>query len=164
MTSLWRLGRGLISAQPDSDCCEFDHREIIGGELFVARCDTPELLEFVEGTFNTIALAVKHATERVDSPGITAIGNVRHSVLALDHASDPLGVVGLVAKDQTVSRKLILQQSFSGGAVMGLAGAQGEPERQASGIDYGMDLGRQSASGTTHATIWTPFFEPAACW
>jgi hypothetical protein len=27
-----------------------------------------------------------------------------------------------------------------------------------------VDLRRQSASGTTHATIRTPLFEPAACW
>ena len=40
----------------------------------------------------------------------------------------------------------------------------GEAERQAAGIDHGMDLRRQSASGTTHATIRTPLLEPAACW
>ena len=42
------LGRGLISTQPDADCGDFDHGEVVGGELFVARRDTPELLEFVE--------------------------------------------------------------------------------------------------------------------
>ena len=41
---------------------------------------------------------------------------------------------------------------------------QSEAERQASGIDHGVDLRRQSASGTTHATIRPPLFELAACW
>ena len=40
---------------------------------------------------------------------------------------------------------------------MGLAGAQGVAKRQAAGIDHGMDLGGQSASGTTNATIRCPF-------
>ena len=35
---------------------------------------------------------------------------------------------------------------------------------QPAGVDHGVDLRRQSASGTTHATIRTPLFEPAACW
>ena len=163
-TSQKTLGRGLISAQPDADCGEFDHREVVGGELFVASCDAPELFEFVEEALNPITQTVKNVTEGMGSLGVATVGNDRHGVLRLDHRSDPFRVVGLVAEEEAVGRKLIFEQSFSSRAVMGLARAQGEAERQAAGVDYGMDLCRQSASGTTHATIRTPLFEPAACW
>ena len=105
--------------------------------------------------------------------GGAAVGDDRHGILRLDHRSDPFRVVGLVGEHEAVGRQLIVEQRPGEGAVVGLAGAQGEAERQAAGIardargahdDHGMDLRRQSASGTTHATIRTPLFDPAACW
>ena len=57
------LGRGLISTQPDADCGDFDHGEVVGGEFFVARCDAPELFEFVEETLDPVAQTVEIAAE-----------------------------------------------------------------------------------------------------
>ncbi len=67
------LGRGLISAQPDANCGEFDHREVVGGELFVACCDAPELLEFVEEALNPITQAVENVTEGMGSLGVATV-------------------------------------------------------------------------------------------
>lgn len=158
------LGRGLISTQPDADCGDFDHGEVVGGELFVARRDTPELLEFVEESLDPVAQAVEGATEGMGRGGAAAVGDDGHRILGLDHLPDPFRVVGLVGEHEAVGRQLIVEQRPGKGAVVGLPWAQGEAERQAAGIDHGMDLRRQSASGTTHATIRTPLFEPAACW
>ena len=88
----------------------------------------------------------------------------RQGILRLDHRSDPFRVVGLFGENKAVGRQLIVEQRPGEGAVVGLAEAQGEAQRQAAGIDHGMDLRRQSASGTAHATIWTPLSNPAACW
>ena len=67
------LGRGLISAQPDANCGVFDHREVVGGELFVACCDAPELLEFVEEALNPITQAVENVTEGMGSLGVATV-------------------------------------------------------------------------------------------
>jgi len=49
------LGLGLVSAQPESDSSDLDHGEEVGRELFVAGGDAAELLELVEGAFDTIS-------------------------------------------------------------------------------------------------------------
>ena len=158
------LGRGLINSQPDADSSDLDHGEVVGGEFFVACCDAPELFEFVEETFDPVAHAIENAAEGMWRGGAAAVGDDRHRILRLDHRPDPFGIVGLVGEHEAVGRQVIVEQSSGKGAVMGLAGAQGEAERQPAGVDHGVDLRRQSASGTTHATIRTPLFEPAACW
>ncbi len=48
--------------------------------------------------------------------------------------------------------------------VGGLAGGEGEAHRQAAGIDAGVELGAQSAVGTTDGVIRPSFLPPAACW
>jgi hypothetical protein len=45
-----------------------------------------------------------------------------------------------------------------------LAGGQAEPDREALGIDDGMDLGREATAGATETMISTPLFAVAACW
>ena len=76
------LGRGLINAQPDARCGEFEHREIVGGELFVARGDSAEAFDPVEETFDTVALAVEGAAEAVPLLAVAPIGDVGRGALA----------------------------------------------------------------------------------
>ena len=128
------LGRGLISTQPDADCGDFDHGEVVSGELFVARCDAPELFEFVEEALDPVAHAVEIAAEGMGRLGTSAVGDDGHRILGLDHRPDPLRVVGLVGEHETVGWQLIVEQRPGKGAVMRLPWAQGEAERQAGSI------------------------------
>jgi hypothetical protein len=56
------------------------------------------------------------------------------------------------------------QKLRGGGAVMRLTGGQGDLDRAPLGIHQSMDLGAQAATGTSHATIATPFLPLAPCW
>ena len=53
------LGHGLITAQPQSNGGEFDHGEIVGGTLFIARGDASEMTDFVEEELDEVALFVE---------------------------------------------------------------------------------------------------------
>ena len=124
------LGRGLIKSQPDADCGDFDHREIVGSEFLIACCYAPELFEFVEETLDPVAHAVESAAEGMGRGGGAAVGDDRHGILRLDHRSDPFRVVGLVGEHEAVGRQVIVEQRPGEGTVVGLTGAQGEAERQ----------------------------------
>lgn len=47
---------------------------------------------------------------------------------------------------------------------MRLVGCQAEPYREPLRIDERVDLGRETASGTTETMISPPLFSAAACW
>ena len=52
------LGRGLISAQPNSDRCEFDEHQIVSCELVIPGRNTPTLLDLVEEPFDQVPCAI----------------------------------------------------------------------------------------------------------
>ena len=85
------LGRGLINSQPDADRGDFDHGEVVGGELFVACCDAPELFEFVEETLDPVAQAVEHTAEGVVVVALLRSGMMGTaswaSIIALIHSA-----------------------------------------------------------------------------
>ena len=87
----WKLGRGLISAQPDADGGELDHGEIVCGELLVSGGDAPAVLQAVEEALDPVALAVERRAEGVALLAVAAIGDVRGGALVLDLAPDLLG-------------------------------------------------------------------------
>ncbi len=157
------LGRGLISAQPESDGSDLDHGQEVGSELFVAGGDAAELLELVEGAFDTISQSIQRFAESV--PGLRAfsVGDDRDGIALLDQVTDPFGAIGLVGDQETVGRQ-VRQHGAGGHTVVCLAGAEVVADRQAGNVRHGVDLRGQSTTGTTHATIRTPLFAPAACW
>jgi hypothetical protein len=53
------LGRGLISAQPQTDGRELDESKIVGSELVVAGGDTVARLDLVEEPLNQIARPIE---------------------------------------------------------------------------------------------------------
>jgi PAS domain S-box-containing protein len=156
------LGRGLIIAEPNPRCSKLDHGEVVSGELLVARGDAPEVFDLVEETLDAIAQAIKRRAEGVGLVAVAAIGDYGHRFLVLDVLADPVRVVGLVAEHEAIRPK-VLQKGFGGRGVVALAWGQEKAKGQALGVDQGVDLGRQSSPRATHATIWTPFFAPAAC-
>jgi CO/xanthine dehydrogenase Mo-binding subunit len=57
---------------PNSGCCEFDEREVVGVVLFVSRGDGTEVFELVEEAFAEIAVSIEEAAERRD---VLAVGH-----------------------------------------------------------------------------------------
>jgi hypothetical protein len=55
------------------------------------------------------------------------------------------------------------QQLGRGLQIVGLAGGEHEPDRQAGFVDDGVDLGAQSSTRTANGVIRAPFLPPAAC-
>ena len=130
--------------------------EVVGGGFFIAGCDAPKLSKFVEITLDRVVHAIESPAEGVGRGGGTAVVDDRHGILGFDRRSDPFHVVGLVAEHEVFRRKINVPQRPGEGAFLVLLWAQGEAEQQAASFDHGLDLRRQSASGTTHATTRPP--------
>jgi hypothetical protein len=62
-TSYSNLGRALINAQPNSNCCQLDEGEIIGCELVVAGRNPTTLLDLIKEPFDKITSAVEVRAE-----------------------------------------------------------------------------------------------------
>ena len=125
-------------AESESYRWEFDHGEEVCGEFFVARGDTALMSDLVEESLHQIAFFIEIGIECAWRLAVLFEGNV-----------------GLRAKLRKKHRR--------GLAVVGLAGGEQEADRQAPGIDQGVDLGRQPSSATTHATISTPVGPEYSC-
>ena len=68
----------------ESDGCEFDHGEEVGGELFVAGGDAAELLEFVETAFDPVSQSIQRLGEGMGVLRAPFDGDDRHGVAVLD--------------------------------------------------------------------------------
>ena len=74
-----------------------------------------------------------------------------------------IGIIGAVGQ-QNVAAAERAEHVLGAAPVMGLAFGELEQDRQAAGVDQGMDFGRQPAARATHATGSRRFFWPlAAC-
>ena len=80
-----------------------------------------------------------------------------------DQFDDRAGDIAAIGND-IASQRQAVDQGWNGGFVGGLAGRQDEADRQAVGIDHGVDFGAQSSTRTTDGVIRAPFLPPAACW
>ena len=78
-----------------------------------------------------------------------------------DQGEQSIGVVATVGDD--VAAPEAGQQLRSCPQVVGLAGSEHQPDRQAVLVDDGVDLGAQSATRTADGVIFAPFLPPAAC-
>jgi hypothetical protein len=74
------------------------------GSLFVSRGDAAELFEFVEETFDQIALAIDRCAEGKAGPCGSGCRNVGPSPSLLGQVSQGVGVVGAVGKEGRASR------------------------------------------------------------
>ena len=93
-----RLGRGLISAQPDADRCQLDEGEVIGSEFVVTGGDTPTLLDLVEEPLDEVARAiqVRAKTNRLFS--IALRPNVSPRALLTDERPEPVSVISPICQ------------------------------------------------------------------
>ena len=140
-----------------------DHGEEVLGELVVTGGDATEVLELAEEAFDQIAVTVERLAEAGFPFAIGFGRDVGHRALRLDQIADAIGVISLVGENDG-ARIETIKQAERGGSVVGLAGGQAEPDREALGIDDGVDLGREAAAGATETMIQAPLFAVAACW
>lgn len=148
---------------PESRGSQGDCGEEVPGELVVSGGDAPEMLELVEEALDEVALAVDGVVDRTLSLAIPLGWDVRPGAVLGDEIQDGLGVITSIG-NRVGGRLQAFEQVGHGGLVGGLARGEQQFERQAVGIDHGVDLGAQSSTRTADGVIRAPFFPPAACW
>lgn len=72
------------------------------------------------------------------------------------------GIVGFVGQSDG-ARIEVVEQTICGWRVMCPSSSQAEPDREALGIDDGIDFGRETTSGATETMISILLFAVAAC-
>ena len=136
--------------------------EIVSGEFVEAGGDAPEVFEFVEKALDEVALAVDLEVDDAPDPDVALAGNVGGCPAGLDQFDDPAGEEAAVGDDVSGQGQSV-DQGRERGLVGGLPWRQQEPDRQAMGVDHGVDLGAQSSTRTADGVIRAPFLPPAAC-
>lgn len=147
---------------PETGAGKRDCGEEVPGQLVVARCDGAEVLQLVEEALDEVALTVDRGVDRSLLLAVALGRDVGRGAVGGDLFEDGASVVAAVG-DRVAGRSEPGQQRRHGGLVGGLAWAEQDAQRQAVGIDDGVDLGRQSAARSSDGVIRTPFFPPAAC-
>ena len=160
-----KLGSGLINPlAPWPDWRQFDTRKEVCRMLVVAGRDGPEqFLDAPEEALDPVALLVEFGIELVGLLAVRLVRDVRRRPGILDHAPDPLGVVGLVAEDGLPLADP-LQQGLAGRRVVDLTRRDQERHRQPHRVDEGVDLRGQSSPRPSHVSKSTVFFTVAAAW
>ncbi len=156
---------------PDSYGCELDEGEVVGVVLFIARGDGPEVFEFVEEALDEVAVSIEKGAERRHRLSVRHRLDVGPGTPCRERGAQRIAVIGRVG-EQDLAVADIIEHVGRALAVMGLAFAELERDRQAVGVDQGMDLGRQPAARAPHASgvsrvpsggVRAPFFTLAAC-
>ena len=148
---------------PESNGSKHHGGEEVSGELVVAGGDSSKVFEFVEETFDKVALAVDFPVDDAPQADIALRRDMRARAGGFDPVDDREGEVAPIGND-IAGQGDPVDQRRERRLVGRLAGCQHNPDRQAMGVDDGMDLGAQSSTRTTDGVIRTPFFPPAACW
>jgi hypothetical protein len=129
-----------------------DEGEVVGGELVIARGDSPTLLDLVEEPLDQIASAVEVAAKADWLRPVSLWRDVGPCAVLANKCSDPIGVKCSI-REQHGSRFQTGQQGEDKTIVVCLASGQRELDRQPTGIDNRMNLGRQSASRPAHKLV-----------
>jgi len=122
------------------------------------------VLDPVEEAFDEVALPVEPAREGKTLLAVGARRDVCPSVLGGSSFADGVAVVSPVGEQRCAIGHGI-EQSFGLLAVVDLAAGQSQRNGTTVSVNEGMDLAREAASGTSHATICgSPFLPVAPCW
>lgn len=130
--------------EPDRDSCKFDEAHEVGEELVVARCNPPELLEFVEEAFDEIALFVEVGIIRTLNLPIALGRNDNLAASFSDFLVQMIGVIALVG-DGGIGVQSI-DEFMRMGDVVFLSRAADQPDRIAERVAGSMDLGAQTSA------------------
>ena len=102
------------------------------------------MFEFVEEALDFIALSVKPVAEGRRAETIGHGAYIRPSPALGEAFAKGVGIIGPV-RQQNVSRPHGIEHVLGAAPVMGLAFGEFQGDRQAGGIDEGVDLRRQAA-------------------
>ena len=131
------------------------------GELVVACCDGPEMLEFVEKTLNEIAFAIEGEVARQLDARRGLDGMTGMICLIVEGFDEGIGVVGLVG-DQ--SRRIgVLEQGLCASKIVSLAWRKHQLDGIAQGIDERVNFGAQSATRSADRLLAVFLCAPALC-
>ena len=136
--------------------------EKVSGGFFIARGDTPELLDEIEETLDQIALAVESEIAiALDSP-ICFRRDDRFDGAQFQTGNEAVGVIAFVS--QKDFGPYLGSQRFSLGDVVDLAARQTEGERVSHGIDDHVDFRGQATARAAYGLVEAPFLRaPALC-
>ena len=122
------------------------------------------MLELGEEGFDTPALLVGDAIIGMLVFAMAARWDDRFTALVVDEIMQAVSVIGAISQD--LASRDAADQVAGGCHVVLLAGTEDEADRQAKGIDYGVDLGAKPASRTAESLgLNAPLFTRApAAW
>lgn len=122
------------------------------------------MLDAVEEAFDQIALPVEPGREGEALFAVGARRDIGPGVLAGGDFPDGVAVVALVGQQRGALGHGV-EQGLGFLAVVDLTAGQSQGNGTAISVNEGMDLAREAASRTSHATIsGSPFFPVAPCW
>ena len=129
---------------PDSRGGQFDESEIVGVVLFEAGGDGSEVLQPVEETLDEIAKAVKEGAESRDIDASRHRFDIGPGAAVGQILAQRIAVIGTVSQEDLPLAN-VAQHVGGASAVMRLAFRQLQSDRQAVGVDKGVDLRGQTA-------------------
>ena len=132
------------------------------GEFVVTSGDGSEMLEHVEKTLDEIAFAVEGEIACARGFSVRFGWDDRGDRSIVKGGDEGVGVEGLVG-DQSAGRDSF-DQRFGASEIVILAGAEHHLDGIAEGVDEHMNLGGQSAAGSTDSLRAVFFWAPALCW
>ena len=119
------------------------------------------MLELAEEALDEVALSVDAPVGGSVDDALAGRGNVGLGSASSDEVEQSVGVVAAIGDDMPAFEAG--QQLGGSFQIVGLAGGEYEPDRQAGFVDDGVDLGAQSSTRTADGVILAPFLPPAAC-
>ena len=138
-----------------------DERQKRGSQFVVSSGDTPEMFDASEEALDQIAVFVELAIEvSLNQP----IGTRRDNGLRtgrFDFRNEVIGIVALVGDDGLCWQ--VLDGLGRTVDVGNLSRRENDPQRIAQGIDYYVQLGRQSSPRTADFLTTGFFWAPAEC-
>jgi len=93
---------------------------------------------------------------------IGAVGDVGNGALGPDIRANVIRIVTFVGDDDGVFLEAV-EQGWSTGDIMDLAGRYQQADREAFRVDPRMDFGGEASPASAHTTISTLFLTPEAC-
>src|SRR5882672_4646632 len=150
-TTFISLGHRLIKAHPNSDRGELYASEIVVVAFVVSGGDGAEVLEFVEEALDQIASAIEPLVKGRKVHPVRHQFDIGSRAARGEVLTQRVGIIGAVTQ-QNVAEAEGAQHVLGAASVMGLAFGDLQKDRQAAGIDKGVDFCRQPATRATHAT------------
>lgn len=149
------------SGPPDDCGRQHDGGMKVSGQLVIAGCDAPPVLEASKHALDKVAAFIGIAIERLEVLAGRVVWNDRRGSAFDQKVSKPVCVIGGVRRAGS-RRRQRLQQRLGGPDIALLAGGYLKRDRPPAPIADRMDLGGSAPTGATDRLGLRPPFPPAA--